>query len=281
MALPLHSPPHAPAPRQRPYLPESPAGRPALATGAATVDISVVVPVRNAATLIGGSARTLCDFLDGQPASWELILVDDHSDAPTAHALRALCTEEARVTVLRNDAHRGKGYAVAAGLAAATGRYRVFTDVDLAYPASEIGKIVAALDRGADVAIACRVLPESTYTMSPSFFSYLYTRHLMSRLFNRVAQGLLLPGVLDTQAGLKGFTAAAAERIVPRLTIPGFGFDLELLYIARTLGLAVDQVAVSFRYDSEPSTVRFVRDSVQMLADVARVRWNGWRGAYR
>src|SRR6266571_1221235 len=162
----------------------------------------------------------------------------------------------------------------------ARGAYRVFTDADLAYPVDEIGKIARELDRGCDVAIACRVLPESRYLMSPSFFHYLYTRHVMSRLFNGVVRLTLLPGILDTQAGLKGFTARAAEVIFPRLTIPGFGFDVEALYIARKHGLAITQAAVRYRYDEEPSTVRFTADAAGMLRDLVKIRWNDWRGRY-
>ena len=145
---------------------------------------------------------------------------------------------------------------------------------------AEIDAMVRELDGGADVAIACRVLPESRYLMSPSFFHYLYTRHLMSRLFNRVVRIALLPGILDTQAGLKAFTARAAELIFPRLTVAGFGFDVELLYIARKHGLRVRQTAVQYRYDDEPSTVRFAADAAAMLRDLARIRWNDWRGRY-
>src|SRR5256884_1060929 len=165
-------------------------------------------------------------------------------------------------------------------MAAARGARRVFTDADLAYPVAEIDAMVRELDGGADVAIACRVLPESRYLMSPSFFHYLYTRHLMSRLFNRVVRVALLPGILDTQAGLKAFTARAAELIFPRLTVAGFGFDVELLYIARKHGLRVRQTAVQYRYDDEPSTVRFAADAAAMLRDLARIRWNDWRGGY-
>jgi hypothetical protein len=163
---------------------------------------------------------------------------------------------------------------------AARGRHRVFTDVDLAYPLDQVQRIVAELQGGHDIAIACRVLPESRYLMSPSFFHYLYTRHLMSRAFNKVVQAFLLPGILDTQAGLKGFTAEAARLCFTRSTIPGFGFDIECLYIAQQHGLSIKQTAVNFRYDDEPTTVRFARDSNRMLQDIWKVKTNAWRGQY-
>jgi dolichyl-phosphate beta-glucosyltransferase len=244
------------------------------------VYLSIVVPVRNGADRLPAHLETLERFRCAQAGPTELILVDDHSDVAAAQLLAAFAAATTGVTVLRNEEHRGKGFSVARGMLGARGAYRVFTDADLAYPVDEIDKIVRELEAGYDVAIACRVLPESRYLMSPSFFHYLYTRHVMSRLFNGVVRVTLLPGVLDTQAGLKGFTARAGELIFPRLTIGGFGFDVEALYIARKHGLRVKQTAVHYRYDDEPSTVRFARDAAGMLHDLVTIRWNNWRGRY-
>ncbi|HWZ27429.1 MAG TPA: glycosyltransferase [Gemmatimonadales bacterium] len=245
-----------------------------------TPAISLIVPVRNGADFLPGTLTSAADFLDRQECS-EVVLVDDGSEPRAAALLQsfASCTE--RVTLLVNSPNQGKGAAVARGMLAARGRYRVFTDADLAYPLDQVATITAALDRGYDLAIACRVLPESRYLMSPSFFHYLYTRHLLSRVYNTAVRWSLLPGILDSQAGLKGFTARAAEVVFPRLSIHRFGFDVEALFIARRHGLRTAQVPVSFRYDSEPTTVRFARDGRTLLTDLARVRWNDLRGRYR
>ena len=245
-----------------------------------SIHLSVVVPVRNGADRLPAHLATLRRYVCAQARPTELVLVDDHSEPGAARLLADFAATLSGTTLLRNDANRGKGFSVARGMAAARGARRVFTDADLAYPVEEIDAMVRELDAGADVAIACRVLPESRYLMSPSFFHYLYTRHLMSRLFNRVVRLALLPGILDTQAGLKAFTARAAELIFPRLTVAGFGFDVELLYIARKHGLRMRQTAVQYRYDDEPSTVRFAADAAAMLRDLARIRWNDWRGRY-
>ena len=244
------------------------------------VHLSVVVPVRNGADRLAPQLESLRRFVCDAGQRAELVLVDDGSEPATARLLADFARSTPGVLLLRNDVNRGKGLSVARGMAAARGVRRVFTDADLAYPVDEISRIVLELEQGNDVAIACRVLPESRYVMSPSFFHYLYTRHLLSRAFNRVVRSTLLPGILDTQAGLKGFTARAAELIFPRLTVAGFGFDVELLYIARKHGLRVRQTAVHYRYDDEPSTVRFAADAVTMLRDLVRIRWNDWRGRY-
>jgi len=243
--------------------------------------LSLVIPVYNATDQLPSTLQAVDLFAARYPDRLEVLFVDDCStEVETQLMLEAFAREREAVRVLRNARNRGKGYSVTRGMLAARGRHRVFTDVDLAYPLDQVHRIVDELARGADVAIACRVLPESRYLMSPSFFHYLYTRHLMSRAFNRVVQAFLLPGILDTQAGLKGFTASAAELCFQRATIPGFGFDVECLYIAQQHGLAIRQTAVHFRYDDEPTTVRFARDSGRMLQDIWQVRTNAWRGQY-
>jgi dolichyl-phosphate beta-glucosyltransferase len=243
--------------------------------------LSLVIPVYNAATLLPATLEAVDQFTAHYPHRVEVLFVDDCStEVETQLMLDDFAARRHGVRVLRNARNRGKGYSVARGMLAAHGRHRVFTDVDLAYPLDQVHRIVGELARGADVAVACRVLPESRYLMSPTYFHYLYTRHLMSRAFNRVVRAFLLPGILDTQAGLKGFTASAAELCFRRTTIPGFGFDIECLYIAQQHGLTITQTAVNFRYDDEPTSVRFARDSSRMLQDIWQVRTNAWRGRY-
>ncbi|HEX4633009.1 MAG TPA: glycosyltransferase [Gemmatimonadales bacterium] len=242
--------------------------------------ISLIVPVRNGADFLPGTLRELRSFLQRDPDA-EVVLVDDGSEPRAAKLLASFACDQPHVILLVNEVNRGKGAAVARGMLAARGRYRVFTDADLAYPLDQLPAIGAALDAGHDVAVACRVLPQSRYLMSPTFFHYLYTRHLMSRWYNALVRWTLLPGILDSQAGLKGFSARAAGIIFPRVTVPGFGFDVEALLIARRHELKTVQVPVHFRYDSEPTTVRLAHDGGTLLTDLVRIRWNDLRGRYR
>lgn len=242
--------------------------------------LTVVVPCYNGEERLPSSLRQLSAFLDVQAYRSELILVDDCSAEPAELVLRDFAAAHPAVTLLRNERNSGKGVSVARGMLAGRGRYRVFIDADLAYPPQEISRILHDLEAGADVAIACRVLPESRYLMSPSFFHYLYTRHIQSRVFNAMVRAILLPGVLDSQAGLKGFTARAAEEVFRRITIPRFGFDVEALVIAKRHGFSIRQTAVHFRYDEEPTTVRLVQSAATMAGDLLQVRLNGWRGKY-
>ena len=242
--------------------------------------LTLVVPCYNGEDRLPAALTQLSAFLALQSYTSELVLVDDCSGEPAAKILREYASARPGITLIRNETNLGKGKIVSRGMLAGRGRFRVFTDADLAYPPEEVNKILRDLQSGADVAIACRVLPESRYLMSPSFFHYLYTRHVMSRVFNFLTRMVLLHDVLDSQAGLKGFTAAAAEKVFPRLTIPRFGFDVEALFIAQKHHLVLKQTAVYFRYDEEPTTVKFAQSAFTMAAELLQVRMNDWRGTY-
>jgi dolichyl-phosphate beta-glucosyltransferase len=247
---------------------------------AATTRLSIVIPTWNGGNQLSATLGHLREFRTRLDFPTEIVIVDDCSERSTARIAGSFAEDNNQTVVLRNETNRGKGHAVARGMLHATGEYRIFVDSDLAYPSCQIRKLLFALEAGSDVAIACRVLPESRYVMSPTFFHYLYTRHLLSRAFNQLAQRLLLPGILDTQAGLKGFTARAAEMVFSRQTLCGFGFDLECLFIARRHGLQIEQVPVDFYYSDEPSTISFAKHGAEMLMDIARVRRNAARGLY-
>ncbi len=246
----------------------------------ATERLSIVVPTWNGGAHLSATLAHLREFRTRLDFQTEIVIVDDCSERSTARLVGDFANDNDLTVVLRNDRNRGKGHAVARGMLHASGAYRIFVDSDLAYPSCQIAKLLLALEEGSDVAIACRVLPESRYVMSPTFFRYLYTRHLMSRLFNQLAQRVLLPGILDTQAGLKGFSASAAQIVFSRQTLCGFGFDLECLFIARLHGLKIEQVPVDFYYGDEPSTISFARHGAEMLMDLVRVRRNAARGIY-
>jgi glycosyltransferase involved in cell wall biosynthesis len=243
--------------------------------------LSVIIPVYNSAAFISETFRELVDYLEKQGEEYELLFVDDGSRDKTGSILEELAGQNPRASLIRNGTNRGKGYTVRAGMKQAQGDFLVFTDADLAYPPTEIGKIVNTLREGADLAIATRVAPASRFIMSPEFFGYLYTRHLGSRLFNRLVRKVLGLSINDTQAGLKGFSRKAKEIIFSRQTLEGFTFDVELIYIANKFGLAVREVPVVFRYFSEPTTVSFMMQSLASLKDLFSIRSKNHKGLYQ
>src|SRR5262249_46387116 len=152
---------------------------------------------------------------------------------------------------IRFEENRGKGFALRVALRRARGRFAIFTDCDLSYALENVPRVLRALEGGADAAIANRVAPDSTYLIRPVFFRYLGTRHVMSRVFNALCRWLAVPGVHDTQAGLKGLRMAAIRPLLGQLVKDGFSFDLELLRALLDHGGRIAEVPVSFRYDCE------------------------------
>src|SRR5262249_44728235 len=150
--------------------------------------------------------------------------------------------EPRRVRIITYAPNRGKGYAVRRGLEAARGAWRVFADIDLAYSLSDVQRLAQVLRGGAEVAIASRVHPDSRVILPPSLQGYAYRRHLQSWLFTHLAHRLLPLHQWDTQAGLKGLSAAAARLLLPHLHCDGFGFDCELLTACAHFGVEVTEV---------------------------------------
>jgi dolichyl-phosphate beta-glucosyltransferase len=237
------------------------------------IDLSVVVPVFNGETFIERTLGELIEYVSSLNEPSEIIVIDDGSTDRTVELIGAVSAEAPiPVKFVQSPQNEGKGAAIKRGMAAAEGRYRVFLDADLAYSPHAISEVRSKLVQGADVVIGSRVHPDSTYQVKPSFFRYLYTRHVAGRIFNWIVRFFLLPGIFDSQAGLKGFTGEAADTIFGGWLPDGFSFDLGALSRARHERLTIAQIPVNYRYDSEPTTVRFMNDTVAALYDLAVVR---------
>ena len=237
------------------------------------IDLSVVVPVYNGEAFVERTITRLIDYVNSLDEPAELIIIDDGSTDRTADLIAEKLTEApVPVQFVQSPRNEGKGAAIRRGMAAAQGRYRVFLDADLAYSPDAISEVRSKLVEGADVVIGSRVHPDSTYQVKPSFFRYLYTRHVAGRIFNWIVRFFLLPGIFDSQAGLKGFTSEAADTIFGGWLPDGFSFDLGVLSRARHERLSIVQIPVHYRYDSEPTTVRFMNDTAGALYDLAVVR---------
>src|SRR5439155_17609710 len=186
---------------------------------------SLVLPTYNAAAHIERTWHEIRGFLRRAPGDWEILFVCDGCSDGTADRLAELIRPEAdRVRVLSHRPNRGKGYTVRQGLRAARGRWRVFTDVDLAYGFDDILRLAGKLQDGADVAIASRCHPESRLLLPPRLQGYAYRRHLQSLIFSALVRLLLPIRHRDTQAGLKGLSGRAADVVLPQLRSRGFEF---------------------------------------------------------
>jgi len=238
---------------------------------------SLVSPTYNPGPSVERTWQAVRDFFRARPDPWEALFVCDGCTDGTPERLESLAAgaNDPRIRVLAYSPNRGKGHAVRTGLLAARGAWRVFTDVDLAYGFGDVARVVDELKAGAAMAIASRDHPESEVTVPVRMLGYAYRRRVQSRVFGAAARLLLPIPHRDTQAGLKGLTAAAAEHVLPRLACDGFGFDCELLIACHRLGVPVAEVPVRVRYDDAASTTG-AGTTLRMLRDLWRIR-RAWR----
>lgn len=231
----------------------------------------MVIPAYNEERRLPGTLNALTSYLDERGESYEIIVADDGSTDSTVALARSIAVWSPGVRVLAL-AHRGKGHAVRRGMLVASGTRIVFCDADLPVAATDIGRLADRLE-SCEVAIGSREGPGARRIDEP------YYRHLMGRVFNRVVSILAIPGLQDTQCGLKAFAADAAREIFTRQAIDGFGFDVEVLFVAARLGYRIDQVPVVWQHRPS-SRVEPIWDTLRMLRDVLWVRAHAARGRY-
>jgi len=231
--------------------------------------LSVIIPAYNEVHRLPATLEALRVYLDGggeEGEEYEAIVVDDGSRDGTADLARGVAATWPQLQVIRLPRNRGKGASVQAGMLAARGDLRLFTDADLSTPITELPKLREMIEGTTAVAIGSRAVPESQVEVHQPL-----RREVMGRTYNRLLQLLVLPGLHDTQCGFKLFTGEAAVACFTPLRTPGFGFDAEVLLRARRLGWDVAEVGVVWRH-AENSRVSPLRDSVGTLADLVKLR---------
>ena len=227
---------------------------------------SVVIPAFNEEARLPRYLEEVVSYLRTRGEPWEVLVVDDGSTDGTAEVVRAMAVRCPQVQLLRQRANGGKGAAVRAGMLAARGAYRLFTDADGATPIAEVKRLEPALLAGADVVIGSRVL------VDPSV-SVIARPHRVAagRVFNWLVARLGLRSVADSQCGFKAFAADPAERLFGGLQTRGFGFDVELLLTAQAAGYRIVEVPVNWA-DQPGSKVGVLRHGPGMLRQIVRAR---------
>ena len=231
---------------------------------------SLIFPTYNAASFIAETWNALDKFLGRVSESWEVLFVCDGCTDETPRLLR----EQAFwgrpcIRIVENTRNRGKGHVVRQGLKEARGRWRLFTDVDLAYTFEDVLHVARVLQAGAHVAIGSRTHPESRREIAPDLAGYAYRRQVQSQVFSAVARRWLNLPQRDTQAGLKGLSAWAVKTIWPHLHCNGFGFDCELLAACQRLDIRVMELPVTMRCDRRTTTTSF-----KAMRRTARELWS-------
>ncbi len=225
--------------------------------------LSLIIPAYNEEKRLAASLAKAMEYLARMEYSSEIVVVDDGSRDRTIEVAHS-CSDS--IIVLPQPRNMGKGAAVRRGMLESNGRFRVFTDADFSTPIKELEKILPRLEGGADVCIGSRAMDPSMIKEHQPFY-----REFMGKTFNKFVSTLFFKGIKDTQCGFKGFSASAAERIFSISRIDGFSFDVEAIYLAKRLGLHVDQVPVEW-YNDDRSTVNPITDSARMFLELLKIR---------
>jgi dolichyl-phosphate beta-glucosyltransferase len=243
-------------------------------TTADAPDLSIIIPAYNEESRLGESLTRIAAWINSSGIATEVLVVDDGSTDATAAVAENLRARFAELRVISNESNRGKGFSVRHGMLKARGRYALFTDADLSAPIDEAGKLFAAVQGEYDVAIGSRALNRSLISARQSRF-----REIAGIIFNTVVRLCLRLPFVDTQCGFKAFKREPCQIIFEQQRIERFGFDPELLYLARHHGLRAIEIPV--RWAHSPGTkVSMLRDSLQMFQDVFIIRWNALAGRY-
>ena len=228
--------------------------------------LSVVVPAYNESDRIPATLTALRQYLDGAAEEYEVIVVDDGSADATVAFVESVAASWPQMSVIALHSNLGKGAAVRAGMLAARGEHRLFSDADLSTPIDELPRLRDRLGDDCQVAIASRAVPGASIGVHQPG-----RREMMGRVYNRLVQLLVLPGLHDTQCGFKVFTAEAAIACFQPLRTMRFGFDAEVLLRARRKGWRIAEVPVRWSH-KEDSRVSALRDSTGVLIDLVRLR---------
>lgn len=245
--------------------------------------LSVVIPSYNEQlNLSRGVLDDVYAYMSRQKYSWEVILSDDGSTDGTLDALHTFAKKHDHIRVLDNH-HAGKGPTVQAGMLAALGEWRLFTDFDQSTPIQEVEKLLKYAEQGYQVVIGSREAKGAERHQEPWY------RHFMGRGFNLMVQTLAVPGILDTQCGFKLFSEKATETLFGNLRVYGANtsrgdaftgaFDVEILFLARKFKFKIKEVAVLWQHH-QTDRVSPVKDSMRMFHDIVKIRMAEWNRQY-
>jgi len=235
---------------------------------------SLVIPAYNESARLGATLEKVLAYIHAQKWNAEVIVVNDGSRDNTAEIVRSFAAKDPILRLIENPGNRGKGYSVRNGMLHARGQVLIFSDADLSSPIEEAPKLLAALDQGADIAIGSRWLRAETQTQRQPLH-----RQLFGRIFNVLLRLTLGLPFKDTQCGFKAFKQPAARVIFPLQKIERWGFDPEILFLARKFGLKVQEVPVAWGH-SGGARINPLIDGSRMFQEMLRVRWNGLTGKY-
>jgi len=237
-----------------------------------SVFLSIIVPAYNEETRLPGTLEQIAQFLNAQPYSSEVLIVENGSTDRTCEIAELFSAGHPQFRLIR-EVQRGKGRAVRTGMLSAGGEYRFMCDADLSMPVSEIINFLPPAAGDFDIAIASREAKGAIRYNEPFY------RHLGGRVINTLIRWTILPGLHDTQCGFKCFSSRVAQDIFSYQTMTGWSFDIELLYIARRRGYRIHEIPIHWYFNPDTKLNAF-RDAIRMLSDIFQIRSNWRQGLY-
>ncbi len=238
------------------------------------VSYSIVIPAYNESDRIRESLTKIVAFLADQHWTAEVLVVNDGSRDNTAEVVKQFAAEHRFIRLIENPGNRGKGYSVRNGMLQAVGDIVLFTDADLSAPITEAPKLFQQIEQGVDVAFGSRWLIAHLQTERQSLM-----RQIAGRMYNVVMRLVLGLKFKDTQCGFKAFNRKALETIFTRQHVERWGFDVELLFLARKFGLTIEEVPVEWAHDDR-SKINPLLDGIKMFGEMLSIRWNSITGRY-
>ena len=237
--------------------------------------LSIIIPAYNEEKRLLTTISKIDAYLSRGGFPYEVIVVNDGSTDNTPQMVEKFADTNTHVVVLTNDRNYGKGYSVRKGMLSARGEYVFFSDADLSTPIEEIEKCLPYLAGGYDVVIGSRGMPESKIIIQQPWY-----REKMGKMFNSIVNMVLLKGIIDTQCGFKGFKKDVAKKVFSRCVINGFFFDVEALYLSQKFNFRIKEIPIRWE-NSALSKVNPIKDSLQMLKDLFRIKTKDFQGYYR
>lgn len=239
-----------------------------------TPDYSIVIPAYNESVRIILTLDRVLAYIQQQDWEAEIVVVNDGSRDDTAEVVREYARGCTSIRLVENPGNCGKGYSVRNGILHAKGAVVLFTDADLSSPIEEASKLIDSIHRGNDVAIGSRWLRADLQTVRQSIL-----RQFLGRAFNLALKVVLGLSFKDTQCGFKALKLQAARDIFGRQVIRRWGFDPEILFLARRLGYKTEEIPVAWAHDDR-SKINPISDGMNMVLDLFRIRWNSISGKY-
>jgi glycosyltransferase involved in cell wall biosynthesis len=235
---------------------------------------SIVIPAYNESARLGGTLEKVLAYVHACGWDAEVIVVNDGSRDNTADIVRGFSAKDPAVRLVENPGNRGKGYSVRNGMLHARGGIVIFSDADLSSPIEEAPKLLQALAAGADIAIGSRWLRAETQTQRQPLH-----RQIFGRIFNLMLRATLGLKFKDTQCGFKAFRQPAVRALFPLQKIERWGFDPEILFLARKFKFRVREVPVAWGH-SGGTRINPLVDGSRMVMEMLRIRWYDLTGKY-